>query len=85
MKRGSILKNFAILAIFFSPYFGSINADELEEPLYSDNSTNIFDGYELFENSSTTTTTTTTTTTPPITTTLDEFDYFFDSIGNVQF
>ena len=84
MKRGSILKNFAILAIFFSPYFGSINADELEEPQYYDNSTNIFDGYELFENSSTTTTTTTTTP-PPLTTTLDEFDYFFDSIGNVQF
>jgi len=69
MKRGSILKNFAILAIFFSSFFGSTNAD--------DNSTNIFDGYELFENSSTTTTTTTTTT-------IDEFDYFFDSIDATE-
>jgi len=63
------LKNFAILAIFFSSFFGSTNAD--------DNSTNIFDGYELFENSSTTTTTTTTTT-------IDEFDYFFDSIDATE-
>ena len=70
MKSCSILKNFAILAIFFSPCLVSYRVTNRTE-------SSIFDGYNLFANNSTTTTTTTTATP-------DEFDDFFDSIDATE-
>ena len=64
------MKNFAILAIFFSPCLVSGRVTNVTE-------SSIFDGYNLFANNSTTTTTTTTATP-------DEFDDFFDSIDATE-
>jgi len=80
MKSCSILKNFAILAIFFSPCLVSVRVTNrtATRPYYrSTTESSIFDGYNLFANNSTTTTTTTTTTP-------DEFDDFFDSIDATE-